>query len=415
MRLIQATLVQEDVGPLTKWLEGEEMDYVLLPEEKEKYSHLLMVPVEDGRVEEVLGKLKGMGVEQEGYLTVSDIEVVVSNKIENQREESEADEQQRISREEIVESAHSLSRSKINYFLFTLLSAVVATAGLLMDSASVVVGSMVIAPLIGPAMTSSVGSVVKDDELFRKGVFMQLLGLLAAIGGSAIFALLMRFITAPRLDLILIGQIAERVHPGLLSLAVALAAGVAGALSLTSGASAALVGVMIAVALIPPAATVGLGIAYLEFIIALSAFTLVAVNMLSINLAALVTLWIKGYRPDKFYKKKQAYGLTYRRGVFLLGTIFILSLFLTVTTVQERTHGLIQEQILTVARENELEVVNYRVEFEMSWLFRRPAAMTLVVEDFTPAHREAMSRFLAEEEIDIELQFITQPVQKIKN
>ncbi len=415
MRLIQATLIQEDVGPLTEWLEGEEMDYVLLPEEKEKFSHLLMVPVEDGRVEEVLGKLKGMGVEEEGYLTVSDIEVVVSNKIENQREESEREEQQRISREEIVESAHSLSRSKMNYFLFTLLSAIVATAGLLMDSASVVVGSMVIAPLIGPAMTSSVGSVVKDDELFRKGVLMQVFGLLAAIGGSALFAVIMRFITAPRLDLMLIGQIAERVHPGLLSLAVALAAGVAGALSLTSGASAALVGVMIAVALIPPAATVGLGIAYLELIIALSALSLVAVNMLSINLSALITLWIKGYRPDKFYKKKQAYGLTYRRGLFLLGTILVLSLFLTVTTVQERANGLLQQQVLTEAREHELEVVNYRVDFEMSWLFRRPSAMTLVVEDFTPAHREAMSRFLAEEEIDIELQFITQPVQRIKN
>ncbi|MGM0380987.1 MAG: TIGR00341 family protein, partial [bacterium] len=403
MRLIQATLVRENVKPLTEWLEGEDMEYVLLSEEKDKFSHLLMVPVEDGQVEEVLGKLKGLGIEQEGYLTVSDVEVVVSDKIENQREEAEEDANQRISREELVEDVRSLFRNKTNYFLFIILSAIVATAGLLMDSASVVVGSMVIAPLIGPAMASSVGSVVKDDELFDQGIIMQLLGVMAAIGGSALFALLLRIITAPQLNLMLIGQIAERVHPGLLSLAVALAAGVAGALSLTSGASAALVGVMIAVALIPPIATVGLGLAYLNLIVIVSSFTLVAVNMLSINLAALVTLWLKGYRPDKYYEEKQAFGLTFRRGGILIGAILILSLFLAFTTFQQRSNSLKQQKILSAARKNNLEVMDYRMKFEMSWLFRRPSSMTLIVEKMEPEQREKMRQFLRNNNVDFTL------------
>ncbi|MFP4687538.1 MAG: DUF389 domain-containing protein, partial [bacterium] len=178
MRLIQATLVKENVKTLTTWLEHEQLDYVLLPEEKEKFSHLLMLPVDDSRVDEVLSRLKGIGVSSEGYLTISDVEAVVSEKIKQQQQEAEAEGKkpyERISREELLARAKELSRSTLNFLLFTLLSSFVATAGLLMDSASVVVGSMVIAPLIGPAMASSVGSVVRDDRLFKEGVVTQLL------------------------------------------------------------------------------------------------------------------------------------------------------------------------------------------------------------------------------------------------
>jgi len=75
-------------------------------------------------------------------------------------------EDDRISREELQTKARNLSRSTTNYIALTLISAIVATAGLLQDSAAVVVGSMVIAPLIGPAMASCVGTVVSDDTLF---------------------------------------------------------------------------------------------------------------------------------------------------------------------------------------------------------------------------------------------------------
>ncbi|MDY6780785.1 MAG: TIGR00341 family protein, partial [Halobacteria archaeon] len=86
---------------------------------------------------------------------------MVSEKFEERSEESDEEdeeegESERIARDELRATAEGLSRSTRNYVIFTVISAVVATAGLMTDSASIVVGSMVIAPLIGPAMASSV-------------------------------------------------------------------------------------------------------------------------------------------------------------------------------------------------------------------------------------------------------------------
>ena len=233
---------------------------------------------------------------------------------------------------------------------------------MLQNSAAVVVGSMVIAPLIGPAMASSVGSVLKDDELFYNGVKTQFVGVGVAVASATVFAVLARLAVAPELDLLVVEQVAERVNPGLLALAVALGAGVAGALSLTSGASAALVGVMIAVALIPPAAVVGLGVAYERFAVAASAGVLVLVNLLSINLAALVVLWAKGYRPEKWYDEKPARRVTQKRVVALTLVVLVLSAFLVVSTVNERSRGEFEEGV-----EDHIEALDADADVEFAY------------------------------------------------
>jgi uncharacterized hydrophobic protein (TIGR00271 family) len=194
-------------------------------------------------------------------------------------------------------------------------------------------------------MASSVGSVLKDDDLFRNGVKTQFIGVGVAVASAVVFAFLARLLVAPELELLLVEQVAERVNPGLLALAVALGAGVAGALSLTSGASAALVGVMIAVALIPPAAVVGLGVAYERFAVAASASVLVLLNLLSINLAALIVLWAKGYRPEKWYDEKPARRVTQKRVVALFAVVVVLSAFLVVSTLNERERVGFEEDI----------------------------------------------------------------------
>jgi uncharacterized hydrophobic protein (TIGR00271 family) len=188
---------------------------------------------------------------------------------------------------------------------------------------------MVIAPLIGPAMAAAVGTVIDDGELFRRGVKFQVLGVLLSVLAATGFAFLVEStnlvqVTDPRA----IDQVRERLSPDFLSLAVALGAGAAGAISLTTGVSTALVGVMIAVALIPPAATVGIGIAYGLEAVALSAGVLTLVNLLSIELAALVVLYYAGYAPEGFLQAKGARMATIKRVGALLVAIALLSLFL---------------------------------------------------------------------------------------
>jgi uncharacterized membrane protein len=123
-------------------------------------------------------------------------------------------------------------------------------------------------------------------------------------------------------------QVRERLEPDFLSLAVALGAGVAGAVSLTTGVSSAIVGVMIAVALVPPAATVGIGLAFGLPAVALPAAVLALVNGLSVNLAALLVLWYAGYRPEYFFRHEEARTATLKRVTVLAALIAIFSLFL---------------------------------------------------------------------------------------
>jgi uncharacterized membrane protein len=85
---------------------------------------------------------------------------------------------------------------------------------------------------------------------------------------------------------------------------------------------------MIAVALIPPAATVGIAVAYGEEALAVGSGVLVAVNVLSINLAALVVLWYSGYRPERFFRQEEARVATLKRVAVLLAAIALLSVFL---------------------------------------------------------------------------------------
>jgi len=352
MRHVHVTVPEELRDGVVEVLEDADVGYTVTDETSEReLSHVFSFPVRTDEVEGILDRLKEIGVGEEGagHMVVSEVQAVVSEGFEDEDEDEEDEEEdgngERIARDELKATADSLSKSTNSYVVFTVVSAVVATAGMLQNSAAVVVGSMVIAPLIGPAMASSVGSVLKDDELFRNGVRTQFVGVGVAVLSATLFAVAARFVVAPELDLLLVEQVAERVNPGLLALAVALGAGVAGALSLTSGASAALVGVMIAVALIPPAGAVGLGVAYGRASVAASAGVLVLVNLLSINLAALVVLWAKGYRPEKWYDEKPARRVTQKRVVALVLAVLALSAFLVVSTANGRERANFEDEV----------------------------------------------------------------------
>lgn len=333
MRLIQVTIPTGKRDAILGALDDEEIDYVLSDETSgREYTAIAYVPVPQNAVEAVLDRLREEGIDEEGYTVVLDANTVVSRRFEElqERYEEEEESEERIAREELVTSTRSMAPPLSTYVTMTLISAVIATAGLLLNSPAVVVGSMVIAPLVGPAMSASIGTVVDDTDMFRRGVKLQVLGVLLSILSAALFASLVRTIhlIPPIADVTTIEQVRERIAPDFLSLAVALGAGVAGVVSLSAGVSTALVGVMIAVALIPPAATVGIGIAWGQPFTALGAGVLVLVNVLSINLAALITLWYKGYRPQRWFRADEARSATLKRIGVLVVSILILSAFL---------------------------------------------------------------------------------------
>ena len=315
-------------------LDEEDVDYALSDETSGRdYTAVVTFPLPTSAVEPILDRLREVGIERNAYTVVIQAETVVSERFEALEERYESDEEEagngtRIAREELVARASEMAPTVRPYVLMTALSAIVATAGLLLDSPAVVVGSMVIAPLIGPAMAASVGTVVDDPDLALRGVKLQALGGAVAIGSAAVFALLLRTANVVPLsaeEVFAIGEVRERLAPDVLSLVIALGAGAAGAVSLASGVSSALVGVMIAAALVPPTAVVGIGIAWGEPSTVLGSGVLVLVNVLAINLVALVVLWRYGYRPQLWFREDEARATTVKRVAALAVALLLLT------------------------------------------------------------------------------------------
>jgi uncharacterized hydrophobic protein (TIGR00341 family) len=349
-------------------LDDEGVDYVVTDETSgREYTAVATFPLPTAAVEPVLDRLREAGIDESTYTVIVAAETVISRRFEALEEEYEADADRggdRISREELQAKADDLASGLGTYVLMTVISAVIATAGLLLDSPATVVGSMVIAPLIGPAMSAAIGTVVDDEALFRRGVRMQVLGVAVAVLAATLFAFALRSLALvpPGLDPLELAEVSERLAPNVLVLVVAVGAGVAGIVSLMTGVSATLVGVMIAVALIPPAAAVGIGIAFNIPRLVVGAGVIVAVNVLSINLSALVMLWYEGYRPQRWFREDDARAAFLKRAAVLAVAIALLSVFLGGVTYESYVASTTEADIRAAATD---ELTAIDSEFEL--------------------------------------------------
>jgi len=350
VRLVQVELPRGERERILHALDDEGVDYVVSDETSgREISGVAQIPLPSNAVEPVLERLREAGLDEDAYTVVLEANTVISRRFEELEKEYAGEElsEDRIAQEELTAAAKDLAPSNRVFAIMTVISALIATAGLLLDSPAVVVGSMVIAPLIGPAMAASVGTVVDNDDLFRRGLYLQVGGMVLAIATAALFAAFVRYarLIPPLSDVFQIAEIQQRVAPDTLSLAVALGAGAAGVISLTTGVSTALVGVMIAVALLPPAATVGIGIAWGDPWTTLGSSVLLLVNVLSINLAALLVLWYTGYRPRHWFRQDEARSATIKRVAVLAVAIVVLSAFLGGVTYDSYQRATTEEQI----------------------------------------------------------------------
>ena len=355
-------------------LDEEGVDYVVTDETSgREYTAVATFPLPTAAVEPVLERLREAGIDDRTYTVIVDAETVISRRFEALEAEYAAESERaedRISREELQAKAADLASGMRTYVLMTVISAVIATAGLLLNSPATVVGSMVIAPLIGPAMSAAIGTVVDDESMFRRGVRMQVIGVAVAIIAATSFAAALRSLALvpPGLDPLELAEVAERLAPNVLVLAVAIGAGVAGIVSLMTGVSATLVGVMIAVALIPPAAAVGIGIAFGIPRLVIGAGVIVAVNVLSINLSALVVLWYNGYRPQQWFREDEARAALIKRVTVLVVAIGILSVFLggvtydtyIASTAEAEIRDAVDDELAAI--DDELELLDLDVQ-----------------------------------------------------
>ncbi|MFC7202771.1 TIGR00341 family protein [Haloferax namakaokahaiae] len=338
MRLVQVLVPTGKRNAVVETLEAEGIDYAISEETSGRgFAAVVTFPLPKVAVEPVLEHLREAGIERDAYTVVTNAETVVSKRFDELQEKYDESDRNgdRIAREELASAADDLAPSMRTFLTMTIISVLVATAGLLLDSPAVVVGSMVIAPLMGPAMAASVGTVVDDDKLFVRGVKLQATGGFVAVSAATLFALLLKTTGAVPLsgaEVFAIPEISERLSPDVLALVIALGAGAAGALSLSSGVSTALVGVMIAAALVPPTAVVGIGLAWGSPESVVGSAILVLVNFLSINFVAIAVLWQQGYRPERLFRRSNAQRTTLIRITALGVGLLVLSSFLGAVT-----------------------------------------------------------------------------------
>ena len=337
MRYIEISVPEGRRQAVLDVLEDEGVYYTVADETSRRaFTAVVRFPLPTRAVEPVLDRLHRAGIGDEAQVVVINAETVISQNFADlrKRHTKGGKRGERTSRQVLRRKADELTPVFPIYVVMLLISAVVATAGLLADSPAVVVGSMVIAPLIGPALAANVGIVTGDDRLKTTGFRYQAVGLAIVVVASVGLATLARLagLEPAGVDIVVAAELQERVSPNLFSIAVALGAGVAGILSLTRGFSEAIVGVMIAAALIPPAAAVGITTAWGMYGAAAGAVILVGVNVLSINFAALVTLWVAGYRPQGLFDVSSTRRSTYTyAGVFGLALLVFTAPLVGVT------------------------------------------------------------------------------------
>ncbi len=178
-----------------------------------------------------------------------------------------------------------------NYVLLMVLSVLLASLGLFLNSPSVVIGAMVLAPLMSPIIALSMGVLRSDAGLSRKAFMTVLLGVTLALALSAGMAWFIPFHDITH-------EIAGRLHPSMLDLMVAILSGIAGALAnARENIAKSLPGVAIAVALVPPLCVAGIGLGWWQFDIFYGAMLLFLTNLTGIILAAGLTFMLMGFAP----------------------------------------------------------------------------------------------------------------------
>jgi len=331
LRLIEIILPQEHLSvaeglihendPLDFWkeeiTEGHMYIKVLVPTEKTE-------PMMDA-LEERFSKIDGF------RMVLLSVEASVPRAESKEKKPLESGEKEvckepekkgkRISREELYSDIDQMTKLSWIFVVLLMLASVVAAVGILRNNVVFIIGAMVIAPALGPNVALSLGTTLGDGEL-SQGAFKTIaVGTLVVFLFSTLIGLVFEVDTQ-------IPELINRTEVNFGDIALALAAGSAATLSLTSGLLSALIGVMVAVALLPPLVVLGMLVGSGHWNLALGSLLLFLVNLICVNLAGVVTFLIQGVRPLSWWETHRAKKATRNAIILWTSLLFLLVLLI---------------------------------------------------------------------------------------
>ncbi|MDR3082447.1 MAG: DUF389 domain-containing protein [Streptomyces sp.] len=295
LRLITPVEKTDKVVHLIEQTVGTAHLIVLRDAARDPAGDVVMCDVARESGDELIGGLKGLGLEEAGSIAVEGIDLSLSRRAEKAEEEAPGDGADAVLWEQLADETHEESTLSVTYVAFITRATMIAACGVVLDNAILIVGAMAVGPEFGPLAGISTALVQRTPRLALRSLTALLAGFAAAMLVTVGFTYFM-----DALDLFSKVQL-EAVRPNTnfiyrpdaFSFVVAVLAGIAGTLSLTSSKSGALVGVAISVTTVPAAANAAVAFSYAEYRQAWGSSEQLLLNLLGIALASTLTLLVQ--------------------------------------------------------------------------------------------------------------------------
>jgi uncharacterized hydrophobic protein (TIGR00271 family) len=242
----------------------------------------------------VIDDLKELGIQREGSISIEEVESHLSEAAERAERAAPGLAGDAVVWEEVESRTSESSELNANFIAFMVLACLIASVGVMLGQPILIIGAMVVGPEFGPLAGFCVAAVEHRLDPALRSFLALAVGFPAGITAAFLFALFADAVG-------LVDSLALDDHPltefvsepGVLSFIVALFAGVAGMLSMTSAKSGALVGVLISVVTIPAAAAIGVSAAFADWSNWVGAMAQLAINLSAIVLAGTTTLYVQ--------------------------------------------------------------------------------------------------------------------------
>lgn len=270
---------------------------------REPAGDLVMCDVAREAGDTLIAGLRRLGLDSSGSIAVENIDLSLSRRADKAEEDAPGEGADAVLWEGLTEATHEESTLSVTYVAFITLATMIAACGVVLDNAILIVGAMAVGPEFGPLAGVCTAMVRRHPRLALRSLTALLVGFAVAMAVTVGFSLSM-----DALGLFHRSALEGRrpntafvYAPDAFSFIVALLAGVAGTLSLTSAKSGALVGVAISVTTVPAAANAAVALAYGDTAQTLGSTDQLLLNLLGIILAGTLTLLAQKY----FWKRQR--------------------------------------------------------------------------------------------------------------
>ncbi|MDX2601352.1 DUF389 domain-containing protein [Streptomyces caniscabiei] len=251
--------------------------------------------------DELIGALRALDLDRTGSIAVENIDLSLSDRADKAEKDAPGEGADAVLWEHLTDATHEESTLSVTYVAFITLATMIAACGVVLDNAVLIVGAMAVGPEFGPLAGISTSIVQRHPRLALRSLIALLVGFAVAMAATVAFSLFMDalgYFTEAKLE-------ADRPNtafvyaPDAFSFIVAVLAGIAGTLSLTSAKSGALVGVAISVTTVPAAANAAVALAYGDMKQTVGSTEQLLLNLLGIILAGTLTLLLQKWLWSK--------------------------------------------------------------------------------------------------------------------